>query len=62
MKRYLNRGFYQHYFMAIAQKSGLKSRAEWLSWVPQAYRLDTLSRLMQWDIDEMNDEQYRQHL
>ncbi|WP_459176415.1 glucose uptake inhibitor SgrT [Ewingella americana] len=62
MKRVLNRSFYQRYFLAIAQKRAMKTQAEWLSWVPQEYRLDILSRLMQWDLDEMNDEQYRQHL
>ncbi len=62
MKRVLNRSFYQRYFLAIAQKRAVKTHTEWLSWVPQEYRLDTLSGLMQWDIDEMNDEQYRQHL
>lgn len=62
MKRYLNRRFYQHYFLAIAKKKAIDTHTDWLSWVPQEQRLDTLTQLMQWDIDEMNEEQYRQHL
>ncbi len=62
MKQVLNRRFYQRYFLAIANKRAVKTHAEWLSWVPQEYRLDTLTQLMQWDLDEMTEEQYRQHL
>ncbi|MDN5679933.1 MAG: glucose uptake inhibitor SgrT [Ewingella sp.] len=58
MQGLLNRDFFQRYFRAVAPKS---APTEWLNWVPQEYRVATLTQLMQWDIDEMSDEQYRKH-
>lgn len=62
MQRLLNRDFYQRYFMAVTAKPAANAPTEWLDWVPQEYRVATLNQLMQWDIDEMSDEQYRKHL
>jgi len=58
MQGLLNRDFFQRYFRAVAPQS---APAEWLNWVPQEYRVATLNQLMQWDIGEMSDEQYRKH-
>ncbi|MBU9812426.1 glucose uptake inhibitor SgrT [Rahnella sp. C60] len=61
MKRQLTARFYQFYFKAIRQGAE-KNRADWLSWVPVQYRMDILARLTQWDMDSMNDEEYRQRM
>lgn len=61
MKRTLNAHFYQRYFDAI-KRNASKNHADWLSWVPVQYRVDILSRLTQWDIDSVDDEEYRQRL
>jgi hypothetical protein len=61
MKRSLNARFYQRYFEAN-KKNASKNHADWLSWVPVQYRLDILSRLTQWDMETMDDEQYRRRL
>lgn len=61
MKRSLNARFYQRYFEAI-KKNAFKNHADWLSWVPVQYRLDILSRLTQWDMETLGDEQYRRRL
>lgn len=55
MKRYLYPRFYQRYFRAV------QSSSKWLAWFPQQYRVQILNQVMQWDIDEMDEEKYRQH-
>ena len=66
MKCTLNARFYQRYFSAISsaaiQRNAAKNHADWLSWVPVQYRLDILSRLTQWDIDSVDEKEYRQRL
>ncbi|MBF7954275.1 glucose uptake inhibitor SgrT [Rahnella victoriana] len=61
MKCSLNARFYQRYFEAI-KRNASKNHADWLSWVPVQYRLDILSRLTQWDLDSVDEKDYRQHL
>lgn len=61
MKRSLNARFYQRYFEAI-KKNASKNHADLLSWIPVQYRLDILSRLTQWDMETLDDEQYRRRL
>ncbi|CAM3645786.1 glucose uptake inhibitor SgrT [Rahnella bruchi] len=61
MKRNLNARFYQRYFEVI-KRNASKNHADWLSWVPVQYRLDILSRLTQWDIDSVDEKEYRQRL
>lgn len=39
-----------------------RQRADWLSVVPEQARLAMLAHLTQWDIKEMTDKQYREHL
>lgn len=62
MQGLINQDFFQRYFRAVSPKRAADMPAEWLAWVPQEYRLATLNQLMQWDIDEMSDEQYRKHV
>ncbi|ENZ5480897.1 hypothetical protein P805_03265 [Serratia marcescens BIDMC 44] len=58
MKAFLSRQFYQRYFSAVRRQ-----RADWLSVVvPEQARLAMLAHLTQWDIKEMTDKQYREHL
>ncbi|MFP7324098.1 glucose uptake inhibitor SgrT [Serratia marcescens] len=57
MKAFLSRQFYQRYFSAVCRQ-----RADWLSVVPEQARLAMLAHLTQWDIKEMTDKQYREHL
>ncbi|MGP2886848.1 glucose uptake inhibitor SgrT [Serratia marcescens] len=57
MKAFLSRQFYQRYFSAVHRQ-----RADWLSVVPEQARLAMLAHLTQWDIKEMTDKQYREHL
>jgi len=53
--------FYQRYFAAIkAQET--QNRANWLSIIPESFRMQTLEQLMQWDIESLDDEKYRQHI
>ena len=63
MKRTLNARFFQRYFSAISstaiKRNAAKNHADWLSWVPVEYRMDILSRLTQWDIESLDEEQYR---
>ncbi|AEX53628.1 hypothetical protein GRAQ_02854 [Rahnella aquatilis CIP 78.65 = ATCC 33071] len=61
MKRQLTARFYQFYFKAIRQGAA-KNHADWLSWVPVQYRMDILARLTQWDIDSVDEKEYRQRL
>ena len=66
MKRTLNARFFQRYFSAISstaiKRNAAKNHADWLSWVPVDYRMDILSRLTQWDMDSLSEEQYRQRI
>jgi hypothetical protein len=66
MKRILNARFYRSYFSAInseaIKNNGAKNHADWLSWVPVEYRMDILSRLTQWDMESLDDEQYRRRI
>ncbi|QLK59895.1 glucose uptake inhibitor SgrT [Enterobacteriaceae bacterium Kacie_13] len=66
MKRTLNARFYQRYFSAISsaaiKRNAAKNHADWLSWVPVDYRMDILSRLTQWDMETLDEEQYRQRI
>ena len=66
MKCTLNARFYQRYFSAISsaaiQRNATKNHADWLSWVPVDYRMDILSRLTQWDMESLSEEQYRQRI
>ncbi|AWQ46397.1 MULTISPECIES: glucose uptake inhibitor SgrT [Serratia] len=57
MKAFLSRQFYQRYFSAVRRQ-----HADWLSVVPEQARLAMLAHLTQWDIKEMTDKQYREHL
>ncbi|EOY5052486.1 glucose uptake inhibitor SgrT [Serratia marcescens] len=57
MKAFLSRQFYQRYFSAVRRQ-----QADWLSVVPEQARLAMLAHLTQWDIKEMTDKQYREHL
>ncbi|MGK8679384.1 glucose uptake inhibitor SgrT [Serratia marcescens] len=57
MKAFLSRQFYQRYFSAVRRQ-----HADWLSVVPEQARLAMLAHLTQWDIKEMTDKQYRDHL
>ncbi|BEO02323.1 glucose uptake inhibitor SgrT [Serratia marcescens] len=57
MKAFLSRQFYQRYFSAVRRQ-----HADWLSVVPAQARLAMLAHLTQWDIKEMTDKQYREHL
>ncbi|AXK22491.1 glucose uptake inhibitor SgrT [Serratia marcescens] len=57
MKAFLSKPFYQRYFRAVRRQ-----RADWLSVVPEQVRLAMLAHLTQWDIQEMTDKQYREHL
>ncbi|MBH3123071.1 glucose uptake inhibitor SgrT [Serratia ureilytica] len=57
MKAFLSKSFYQRYFSAVRRQ-----HADWLSVVPEQARLAILAHLTQWDIKEMNDKQYREHL
>ncbi|EPK9866656.1 MULTISPECIES: glucose uptake inhibitor SgrT [Serratia] len=57
MKAFLSKSFYQRYFSAVRRQ-----HADWLSVVPEQARLAILAYLTQWDIKEMSDKQYREHL
>jgi hypothetical protein len=57
MKAFLSKSFYQRYFSAVRRQ-----HADWLSVVPEQARLAILAHLTQWDIKEMSDKQYREHL
>jgi hypothetical protein len=57
MKAFLSKQFYQRYFSAVRRQ-----HADWLSVVPEQARLAMLAHLTQWDIKEMTDKQYREHL
>lgn len=57
MKAFLSKSFYQRYFSAVRRQ-----HADWLSLVPEQARLAILAHLTQWDIKEMSDKQYREHL
>ncbi|BEM85581.1 MULTISPECIES: glucose uptake inhibitor SgrT [Serratia] len=57
MKAFLSKQFYQRYFRAVRRQ-----HADWLSVVPEQARLAMLAHLTQWDIKEMTDKQYREHL
>ena len=57
MKAFLSKSFYQRYFSAVRRQ-----HADWLSMVPEQARLAILAHLTQWDIKEMGDKQYREHL
>jgi len=52
--------FYQRYFAAIKEREN-QGKANCLSIIPENFRMQTLEQLMQWDIDALDDEQYRQH-
>lgn len=66
MKHTLNARFYRRYFSAInseaIKKNAAKNHADWLSWVPVEYRMDILSRLTQWDMESLDDEEYRRRI
>ncbi|CAI1803639.1 glucose uptake inhibitor SgrT [Serratia proteamaculans] len=57
MKVFLSKQFYQRYFTAVR-----RHRADWLGLVPEQARLEMLAHLTQWDIHNMTDKQYREHL
>ncbi|WP_148876813.1 glucose uptake inhibitor SgrT [Serratia marcescens] len=57
MNAFLSKSFYQRYFSAVRRQ-----HADWLSVVPEQARLAILAHLTQWDIKEMSDKQYREHL
>ncbi|EPC6045796.1 glucose uptake inhibitor SgrT [Serratia ureilytica] len=57
MKAFLSKSFYQRYFSAVRRQ-----HADWLSVVPEQARLAILAHLTQWNIKEMSDKQYREHL
>ena len=57
MKAFLSKSFYQRYFSAVRRQ-----HADWLNVVPEQARLAILAHLTQWDIKEMSDKQYREHL
>ena len=57
MKAFLSKSFYQRYFSAVRRQ-----HADWLSMVPEQARLAILAHLTQWDIKEMSDKQYSEHL
>ena len=57
MKAFLSKSFYQRYFSAVRRQ-----HADWLNVVPEQARLAILAHLTQWDIKDMSDKQYREHL
>lgn len=57
MTTFLSKQFYQRYFSAVRRQ-----KADWLGLVPEQARLEMLAHLTQWDIKDMTDKQYREHL
>jgi len=53
--------FYRQYFAAIKAQEN-HNTANCLSIIPENVRMQTLEQLMQWDIESLDDEKYRQHI